>query len=326
MKERKTEVVSFYNQKGGVGKTTTIVNLCQILGEKYKKKVLLIDNDPQNSASFLLNVNIRNTGKAEDFKNGMSTLGYLMQKFQITGKQVEYNDLKDTIIRPTYRKSVKIENSMKWKEEVKEYQFDLLPGVNHDLSLAELIHVAPSPDIFINKPENKQYARIVLKLIVDKIIKYFDYDYIFIDCPPSLGILSTNALISSTSLIIPNTTDMLSSIGIQTIIDTLRDLKKYVPNFKIKGILFNEYKNTKFDNELIEDVISYAESEGINVFKTKIPLYLPLKKISSDEELAVQKKDASIQKYNDAIDSLAKEIIETVDSDLKTISAEGVEE
>lgn len=320
MNKKRTEIVSVFNNKGGVGKSSITANLCQVLGEKFGKKVLAIDNDPQDTLSFMCNQNIHNNGYTEDKQNGQRTLGSLEEVFLWDGEKPSYSDIKQTIIRPKYIKSVKVQNSMKWVEEERELSFDLLPSIGNDLALGELIYISPNPDIFINKSENKKYARASLKIVVDQIVKYFDYDYIFIDCPPSLGIISTNALVASTSLIIPNTTDMLSSIGIHTIIDNLKELNKFVPEFKIKGILFNEYKDTKYDNELIKDVEEFAKKEGINVFNTKIPLYLPLKKVASEEELPVMKKEASIQKFNNAIISLAEEIISLENTELKTIN------
>lgn len=310
-----TKVITVYIQKGGVGKTTTTINLGQILGEVFHKKVLIIDHDAQNNLSFLANIDINQKGAAEssDDDEGLPTIGYLEQLLQYYGidespDSLTVTDVLESIITPQYIESVNKKGVFGRVNETKDFAFDIIPGVGKDLSLSEMVYLVPdTPDVsvYINQPENRDKAKYVLRLIIEVLKKYADYDYILIDCPPSLGILSMNALNASDSLIIPTTPDMLSTMGIQTVVETLDDLKLYLPHFRIRGILFNAYKKNKKSDELIEDVSEYAKVRDIPMFKTRIPNIAQMKHISSEERIASQ----FVPEYREAIIELAREII-----------------
>ena len=103
---------------------------------------------------------------------------------------------------------------------------------------------------------------------------------------------------------------MLSTIGIQTIIENLRELNLYIPDFKILGILFNEYGGLKFDDDLIRDVTEYGKLEDINVFKTKLPRRNRMKQLSAEGNIAYLSTTAEYKSYNKAIDELVDEILQ----------------
>lgn len=303
----KTKVISMYNQKGGVNKTTVTINVAEALGERGYK-VLVIDNDCQNSLSFLANIDTTQKGLLED-EHGILDFGSMLGMYQWWGTLPSFEEIAGAIVRPQYSKKGRVKGTINWEDKMEDFKFDIIPGVGKSLSLVEMLYVAPTDEPYILKPENRRNARFILKLLIDQIKVNFDYDFIFIDCPPSLGILSINALVASDSLIIPTNPDMLSTIGIQTIIENLRELNLYLPNFKILGILFSEYAGTKYDNELIADVVEYGEFENVNVFEAKLPRKANMKTLSAEEGIAYFSKRSEFKKYNEEVDKLADEII-----------------
>lgn len=184
------KVISFTNKKGGVGKTTTVVNMaayCADLG----KKVLLIDLDSQGNAT---------TG-----------LGFSKSalKKSVYGVLIEEDAIAQNIL-PT------------------EIPFlDILPA-NVDLTGAEV-------DL-VYKRNREQILKNALKSITDK------YDYIFIDCPPSLGLLTINAWVASDSVIIPLQSEYYAMEGVSQLMNTISLVKNHLnPNLHIEGVVITMY-------------------------------------------------------------------------------------
>lgn len=213
-----SKVISVFNQKGGVGKTTTNVNLCAALALKGKK-VLSIDIDPQG--------------------NSTSGLGF------------DKNNLENTIYE------VLIEefdiNKAIYSTEVKD--LDLIPS-NIQLAGAEI------------ELTNTRYREKTLKEKMNLIDE--NYDFIIIDCPPSLGLLSLNALTASHSVLIPIQCEYYSLEGVGQLIDTVKLVKKNLnPKLDIEGVLLNMYDGrTNLSAQVVEEVKKYFKNK---VYRTVIP-------------------------------------------------------
>jgi len=210
--------IAVANQKGGVGKSTTAINLSACLAEQGKK-VLTIDMDPQGNTTSGLGVD---KNEVED------TLYELL---------VGQSDVEKTIVKDV------VEN------------VDLIPS-NVNLSGAEIELVGI---------DNKEY---ILKEITDKIKN--NYDYIIIDCPPSLNMLTINALTAATSVLVPIQCEYYALEGLTQLIHTIHLVqKKLNPNLELEGVVFTMYDSrTNLSLQVVENVKDNLKQ---NIYKTIIP-------------------------------------------------------
>ena len=211
------KVISVANQKGGVGKTTTTVNLGTIIAKKGKK-VLLIDADPQGNASSGL-------GVEKDVE--YSTYDIL----------VNDTKLKDTI-QDTIIKNLKV-----------------CPA-NMNLAGAEVE--------LVSMMSREQRLKEKLDEIKDQ------FDYIFIDCPPSLGLITLNSFTASDSVLIPVQCEYFALEGLGQLLNTVNLVKKHLnKNIRIEGALLTMYDiRTNLSNQVVKEVKKYFENK---VYKTVIP-------------------------------------------------------
>jgi chromosome partitioning protein len=186
-------IIAIANQKGGVGKTTTTLNLGAALAENGMR-VLIVDSDPQGSLSISCGIDINNIAKT------------LFDAIIKEDNEEHKTEIKDIIIKTRIK------------------GLDLIPA-NIDLSKAEID--------MMNMFDRER----VLKAILGPLKR--SYDYILIDCPPSLGILTINALTAATEVIIPMETDYLAMRGTGILMNkTIKKVKmKLNPKLKIVGIL-----------------------------------------------------------------------------------------
>ena len=212
------KIVTVFNQKGGVGKTTTCVNLAAALGHKGKK-TLLIDVDPQ----------------------GNSTSGVGVNK-----SEVEYSTY-DMLLGEATAREILIETEFK--------NLSLLPA-SLDLAGAEL-------ELAQAEGRNRILKKAIATLVME-------YDYIIIDCPPSLGILSINALVAADTLIVPLQCEYYALEGLSQLVNTVRSVKReYNNNLELEGILFTMYDSRlKLTQQVVDEVNKYFPNKA---YKTMIP-------------------------------------------------------
>ncbi len=212
------KIIAVANQKGGVGKTTSTVNLAASLGIKGQK-VLLIDTDPQGNATSGVGINKR------QIKH--STYSLLCSQVKVS----------ETILNTEYK------------------NLDIIPA-NIDLAGAELELVEVSDRVSILK-----------KSIV--ILKDY-YDYIIIDCPPSLGLITLNALTACDTVFIPIQCEYYALEGLSQLMATVRQVKRlYNPTIDIEGVLLTMYDGRlNLTNQVMQEVKKFY---GDKVYKTTIP-------------------------------------------------------
>ena len=254
------KIISLVNQKGGVGKTTTSINLAAALG-KEGKKTLLIDLDPQGNASIGCGYN------NGDFK------------YDIYDVMVQNCTIEQGIIKTKFKNLSIIPSTLN------------LAGVEVEFVKKML-----------EDQEFRQNERLktVLAPIQDK------YDYIIIDCQPSLGISTMNALVASNSVIIPVQCEFFALEGITQLLNTIITVQSNMnPDLKIEGVLLTMLDGrTNIGLEVIEEVRKYFKNK---VFNTIIPRLVRLVEAPS-HGIPISDYDP-VSRATLAYQNLAKEVI-----------------
>ncbi|NLJ79275.1 MAG: AAA family ATPase [Tissierellia bacterium] len=211
-------IITIFNQKGGVGKTTTVINLAAALG-KLDKKVLIVDIDPQGNAT--------------------SGLGIEKKDLELSVYDCLINGISpDGVILKTSAKNV-----------------DIIPS-NVDLAGAEIEMI------------EMEGRELTLKRTLGDITE--DYDFIFIDCPPSLGLLSINGLSASHSVLIPIQCEYYALEGVSQLVDTIMLVKRGLnPDLEVEGVVLSMFDGrTNLSIQVVEEVKKYFRGK---VYTSIIP-------------------------------------------------------
>ena len=252
------KIISLVNQKGGVGKTTTSINLSAALG-KLGKRVLLIDMDPQSNATTGLGLN------SNDFKNDVYEL---------------------------------ITDRCDIKKAIKKTKFDNLSIIPSTINLAGV-------DVeFVKRMlEDKNFQQNAqLKMKLDEVKD--NYDYIIIDCQPSLGLGTMNALVASDSVIIPVQCEFFALEGITQLLNSIIMVQSSM-NPRIEGVLLTMLDGrTNIGLEVIEEIRKYFKDK---VFNTIIPRLVRLVEAPSHGK-PINEYDPT-SRATEAYANLAKEVI-----------------
>ena len=211
-------IISVANQKGGVGKTTTAINLAACLAE-LNQKVLAVDTDPQGNMTSGLSVN----------KNEIEYSVYELLLGEV--------DIQQAICKNIYE------------------NLDVL-GANVNLSAVEV------------ELAGKENVHYILKEELDKIKD--EYDYIIIDCPPSLNLLTLNSMVASDSIIVPIQCEYFALEGLSQLMHTINLVQERLnPDLEIEGVVFTMYDaRTNLSLQVVENVKDNLEQK---IYKTIIP-------------------------------------------------------
>ncbi len=253
------KTISIFNQKGGVGKTTSVVNLAVSLS-KLNKKVLVIDFDPQANTT--------------------------------TGLGFDKNELEKSIYKLFYDEGDNHKDYI-----LKSEEGPYLIASENSLSGLEVELVS------LDEEERLK----MLSQIIEELKK--DFDIILIDCPPSLGLLSLNALVASDSIIIPIQTEYYALEGVSELLKTYQTIKESIKeDLEIEGVLLCMFdKDTDLSYEVVEEVKSFFKEK---VFSTMIPRNIKLAEAPSFGKSVISYDEKS--KGARAYLYLAKELVENI--------------
>lgn len=274
------EIISLINMKGGVGKTTTVVETATILATEHKKKVLLVDLDPQTNATLSL-ITLSHWEKIKD----VGTIADVLGMNQGMSSRDEEFDINKAII----------ENVCGIK------------GLDLIASHLELTFL----DLDLSgRPGRESILKNQIKNTIKK------YDFILIDCPPNLTLAPQNALVVSDYIIVPVVPEIFPAIGLPLLINRIKSLKKRLPNCNVEilGVMFTKVKRiTNLHTQQLDSLRKSNQKEDIYSFQTIIPETVRISEAASQNKPAtlVNPESPGINAYKIFVDELLLKLDET---------------
>ena len=221
LRGREPRIISIANQKGGVGKTTSTINLGAALAESGMR-VLIVDLDPQGNASTGLGIEI------ED------------REFTTYELLFEDTDLENLILKSN------------------QDNLSIIPATG-DLSSADLDMIS-----------NEKRSHLLHDALRQPAMDDFEWDYILIDCPPSLSLLTVNAMVASHSVLVPLQSEFFALEGLSQLMLTIREVRQTAnPSLRIEGVFLTMYDSRNNLSQMVEK--DARDNLGDLVFKTVIP-------------------------------------------------------
>lgn len=269
--------ISFINMKGGVGKTTSVVEVATLLATEHNKSVLVIDLDPQTNATLSF-ISFSEWEKVKDIGTIADVLG--MNK-GVSSRNDDF-DINKAILKNVGG----IQN------------LDLIPS-HLELTFLDLDLGSASAREFILQSQLKNAAK--------------EYDFIIIDCPPNLTLAPQNALVVSDYIIVPVVPEVFAAIGLPLLINRVNLLKKRLPHCEVEflGVLFTKVKRaTNLHTQQMDAVRKLNAKEKLHTFSTVIP-----ETVRISEAVAHNKPAVLLHKNQDgttAYRNLVKEILNRI--------------
>jgi chromosome partitioning protein len=281
-----TKVVSFVNFKGGVGKTVSAVNISGFLAGEFGKKVLLIDIDPQANATLHLMEEERYCD--EGGRTKIKTLYDVFEKYKAHMPSSSKINLSDVILTNVVQRG-----------PPNIVNLHLLPS---DLRLVDA-----------DREFTGDAKAVMLKRELEEVKD--NYDYIIIDCPPNLSLLTRNALFASDYCVVPLIPDYLSTTGLHLLLKKLEEIGEEHKNIgkepvKVKGILFTRVQsNTTLHRERMSEVRSFLEKRNIPCFYNFVRNLIEVQNAAADHlPLCCLKKGEAYNDYHNVTEEFIRKI------------------
>ncbi len=281
-----TTVIATINLKGGVGKTTTTVALAEFLSAEYRKRVLVVDLDPQTNATTVL--------IGEDKWRTLNEAGHTLATL-----------FKDALeVDPSQRKfnlEATLQTRVSPVSDVR--RVDLLPSSLDLIDVQDLLASMPAGRYFSNSP-----IEILNRAISSRLD---EYDYVLVDCPPNLGIITLNGLRLADGYIVPTIPDVLSTYGIPQIVSRVADFGREVDHpVQMYGIVVCKYREQSTAHRQTIEALRRGPE---HVFNTVIPEANAIAQSAEYADVSTLRQKYSYGERYGLFSELTKEIMEATE-------------